>query len=124
IMPAPPRRSCSDKLRRPRTARTGCRGSSVPSTCRRRNAGTGSPRLGLSPHPAVSRSSRHDAAVLHLHRRLQPALDVEQYPATVGMTTDRPEHQLPIDAVEETLDVEVEHPVVAPAALTSRAHGI
>jgi len=38
--------------------------------------------------------------------------------------TDGLEQKLPIDAVEETLDVEVEHPVVAPAALTSRAHGI
>jgi hydroxymethylbilane synthase len=27
---------------------------SAPSTCRRRNAGTGSPRLGLSPHLAAS----------------------------------------------------------------------
>src|ERR1700747_3326872 len=40
-----------------------------------------------------SRHSRHDAAILHLHRSLQPALDVE-------------------------------HPVVAPTALTSSAHGV
>src|ERR1700735_3479254 len=38
------------------------------------------------------------------------------------MVTDSPEHQLPIDAVEEALDVEIEHPIVAPTALTSRAH--
>ena len=35
-----------------------------------------------------SRCPRHDAAVLHLHRRLQPALDVEQHPWTIRMTTD------------------------------------
>ena len=68
--------------------------------------------------------ARHDAAVLHLHRSLQPALDVEQHPRTVRMTTNRLEHQLPINAVEETLDVEIENPIVAPAALASLAHGI
>src|SRR4030095_1815960 len=47
-----------------------------------------------------SRHSRHDAAILQLARSLQPALDIEQYPRLVRMTTDRPEHQLPIDAVE------------------------
>src|ERR1700740_2216393 len=36
-----------------------------------------------------SRHSRHDAAILHLHRSLQPALDVEQHPRSVRMTTDR-----------------------------------
>src|SRR5262245_41112482 len=40
------------------------------------------------------------------------------------MTTDRPEHQLPIDAVEIGFYVEIEHPVVPPAPLTSLAHGI
>src|SRR5664279_2141064 len=40
------------------------------------------------------------------------------------MTTDRPEHQLPIDAVEIGFYVEIEHPVVAPTALTSLAHGV
>ena len=40
------------------------------------------------------------------------------------MTTDGLEHQLPIDTVKVSLYVEVEHPVVAPAALTGRAHGI
>jgi hypothetical protein len=38
--------------------------------------------------------------------------------------TDRLEQQLPIDTVEVTFDVDVEHPVVAPAALTSLAYGI
>ena len=40
------------------------------------------------------------------------------------MTPDGLEHQLPIDTVEVAPNVEIEHPVVAPAALTSRAHGI
>src|SRR5215467_8506418 len=76
--------------------------------------------------PTLRRSgcARHDAAVLHLHRRLQPALDVEQHPRAVRMMTDRLEQQLPIDTVEVAFDVDVEHPVVAPAALTSLAYGI
>ena len=79
-----------------------------------------------SAHPALRRSrrARHDTAVLHLHRRLQPAFDIEQHPRTIRMVTDRPEHQLPVDAVEEALEVEIEHPVAAPTTLTSCAHGI
>src|SRR5262249_9292974 len=70
-----------------------------------------------------SRGARHDAAILHLHRRLQPALDVEPHPRAVRMMTDRLEQQLPIDAVEVTFDVDVEHPVerlcLAPGLLPS-----
>jgi hypothetical protein len=40
------------------------------------------------------------------------------------MMTNRLEQQLPIDTVEVTFDVDVEHPVVAPAALTSLAYGL
>jgi len=40
------------------------------------------------------------------------------------MMMDCLEQKLPIDAVEEALDVEIEHPVVAPAALTSLMHGV
>src|ERR1035437_4074753 len=42
-------------------------------------------------HPSLrsSRRARHDAAVLHLHRVLQPALDVEQHSRTVRMMTNR-----------------------------------
>src|SRR6476661_1084084 len=97
---------------------------SASSTCRTRNAGTGSPTGARSPTLWRPRRARYDAAVLHLHGRLQPALDVEQHPRAVRMTTNRREHQPPVDAVEEALDVEIEHPVVAPTALTSRAHGI
>jgi hypothetical protein len=52
------------------------------------------------------------------------AVAIEQHPWTARMTTNRLEHQLPINAVEETLDVEIENPIVAPAALASLAHGI
>src|SRR5262245_8029306 len=68
--------------------------------------------------------ARHNATVPPLLRRLQPALDVEQHPRAIRVMADSLEQQLPIDAVEETFDVEIEHPVVAPAALTSCTHGI
>src|SRR5215475_9978478 len=69
-------------------------------------------------------TARNDAAILDLHRRLQPTFDVEQHPRTIRMLADRLEHQLPINTVEVGLDVEIQHPVIAPAALTSRVHGI
>ena len=40
------------------------------------------------------------------------------------MMADRLEQQLPIDAVEVAFDVNVEHEVIAPAALTRLTHGI
>ena len=47
-----------------------------------------------------------------------------KHPRTVRMMTDGLEQKLPIDAVEEALDVEIEHPVVAPTALARLVHGI
>src|SRR5215510_16188848 len=83
-----------------------------------RQQGTDNSSLGRS------RRARDDASVLHLHRRLQPAFDVEQYPRTIRMMTDCFEQQLPIDAVEVAFYIDVEHPVIAPAALPCRAYSI
>src|SRR5215470_7296072 len=69
-------------------------------------------------------SARDDATILHLHRRLQPAFDVEQNPSAIRMFADRLEHQLPIKTVEIGLDVQIKYPVVAPAALSRCAHGV
>ncbi len=71
-----------------------------------------------------TRTARLESAVLPLHRSFQPPLDVEQHPSAVGMPTQRTEKQLPIETVEERLNVEVEHPVFSPAPLTRCAHGI
>jgi hypothetical protein len=49
--------------------------------------------------------ARNDATILHLHRRLQPAFDVEQHPTAIRMLPDRLEHQLPINTVEIGLNV-------------------
>src|SRR5215469_14212586 len=72
------------------------------STRRTHNAGRGLPKAAeITPPLRRSCRARHDTALLHLHRCLQPALDIEQHPWTIRMVTDRPEHQLPVDAVEE-----------------------
>src|SRR6202790_4278828 len=61
-------------------------------------------------HPPPLRSSRrtrYDAAILHLYRSLQPALDVEARPRAIRMFTDRSQEQFPIDAVEVAPNVDV-----------------
>src|SRR5580698_710025 len=65
-----------------------------------------------------------ECAILPLHRRLQPALNVEQYPRAVGMPTQRAQQQLPVETVEKRLDVDVEYPVVPPATLAGEAYRI
>src|SRR4029450_12248322 len=69
-------------------------------------------------------TARNDATILHLHRRLQPAFDVEQHPTASRMLTDRLEHQLPINTVEIGLNVQIKYPAVAPAALSRCAHAV
>src|SRR5712672_4018816 len=60
-------------------------------------------------HPTLrsSRRTRYDAAILHLYRSLQPALDVEARPRAIRMFTDRSQEQFPIDAVEVAPNVDV-----------------
>jgi hypothetical protein len=60
-------------------------------------------------HPTLrsSRRTRYDAAILHLYRSLQPALDVEARPRAIRMFTDRSQEQFPIDAVEIAPNVDV-----------------
>src|ERR1700693_6086444 len=98
-----------------------CADKFAPSTCRTRSAETDSPGWGLPPLPEEFPPCAARRCRPHLHRGLQPALNVQQHPRTVCMMTNRLEHQLPINAVEIGFYVEIEHPVVAPTALTSLA---
>ena len=79
-----------------------------------------------SHHAALRRPciARLDYAIFPLHWRLQPALHIEQHPRTAGMSPNRTQEQRMIDAVEERLDVDVEHPVIPPAPLARCAHCI
>src|SRR5260370_19376464 len=60
-------------------------------------------------HPTLrsSRRTRYDAAILHLYRSLQPALDVEARPRAIRMFTDRSQVQFPIDAVQVAPNVDL-----------------
>src|SRR5258708_4275141 len=71
-----------------------------------------------------SRHARLHPSILHLNRGLQPALDIEQHPTAVRVFAECPEQKLMIDTVEESLDVEINDPVGAPAALSLRPHGV
>ncbi len=75
-----------------------------------RQEGTDDPALRRSSFPA------DEAAIRHLNGRSQPSFEVEQHPRAVRMLAHRPHQQLPIDIIEEGFDVQIEHPVVAPAA--------
>lgn len=50
-------------------------------------------------------------------RRLQPPLDVEEDPAQVGVMSHRAQDEVVRDAVEKRLQVQVENPILSPAAL-------
>jgi len=57
-------------------------------------------------------------------RRNEPALHIQHHPWLVGVGLYRPDHQGMIDAVEEFLDVQINHPVILPAALAACPHRI
>ena len=79
-----------------------------------------------SHNPALWRASfpRNEASIRHLHGRLQPSFDVEKHPRTVRVFADRTHQQVYVDAIEEVLDVKIEHPCVAPASLPRLADRI
>ena len=45
----------------------------------------------------------------------QPSFDAQQHLFAVRMMVHGPHHQLPVDAIEEAFDVEIQYPVVLPA---------
>ena len=77
--------------------------------------GTHDPSLRRSSFPA------DEAAIRHLNGRSQPSVEVKQHPRTVRMLAHRPHQQFPVDFIEEGFDVQIEHPVVTPAALPRHA---
>src|SRR5262249_33652917 len=121
---APRPRYGSDRSRRRHNARTGCAGTPASSTCRRRSARTGSPAAERSPRPVACPPCAQRCGHPPSARATATSARCKAAPMDIGMTLDRLEHQLPVDAVEEALDVEVENPVIAPAALAGLGHGI
>ena len=58
--------------------------------------------------------SVNQGPIRHAHGRPKPPFKVEQNPLAFRMPTHRSHQEVPIDFIEEALDVEVEHPVVRP----------
>ncbi len=58
------------------------------------------------------------------HPRRQKAADDPQQALVADAPRQAAHHHIVVDPVEEALDVEIEHPVVTPAALASLVHGI
>src|SRR3954470_22493235 len=55
---------------------------------------------------------------------MTPALDVEKHPGASRMFADRPQEKIPIDAVKVAPYIDVQHPVVPPAALAGLPDGV
>jgi site-specific DNA recombinase len=62
-----------------------------------------------SNDPALRRAllTRDQLAVLFLHRRFQPALDIENHPFLLGVFLHRPYQQILRNIIEEALDVQI-----------------
>ena len=71
------------------------------------------------PSLSVNQSPIRDA-----YGRPQPPFKVEQNPWAVRVPPHRSHQEVPIDLIEETLDVEVEHPVIRPATLPGFDQGV
>jgi site-specific DNA recombinase len=98
------------------------------------------PRISGNDRPSdkscLLRSGRDDAPlrspldalqklpVRGLHRRFQPAVHIEQNPGYLTVLAQSPHQQIMIDIVEQTPDVELDHPVVVPAATPGDGDGI
>ena len=65
-----------------------------------------------------------DTSVQHLHRRLQPSFNVQKHPLAIGVLAHCLHQKVRIDVVEESLDVEIKNPVVAPASLPRHTYRI
>jgi hypothetical protein len=92
----------------------------------------------ISPHPHIERVVQKEigqqgaddsslrcpflpaakGTIWHLNRRFQPSPDVENHPIAVGVFPYRSHQKFMVNAVKETLDVEVKHPVFSPAPLS------
>jgi hypothetical protein len=61
--------------------------------------------------------SQHKRTIFVLHRDFEPPLNVEQYPSTLCVLAHRAQNQPMVKVVKEPSNVEVNHPVLAPAPL-------
>ena len=93
-------------------------GTPGPSTCRTRSAGTGSPARARPRTPAGSRGPARCKVPSGMPQRgVRATAAHTTSPTGVGVRLHRLDDQVPRHAVEELLDVQIDHPVVLPTAL-------
>jgi hypothetical protein len=59
-----------------------------------------------------------------LHWDGQPPFDIQHHPRHLGVSLNRLDHESVIDAVEELLDVQIDHPVTLPAPIPAYPHRV
>jgi hypothetical protein len=89
---------------------------SMPEERRKDRADATALRPPLSPLDA--------GAVLALHGRLYPPCHLQEAPWTGRVLPERPQEQRRVHGVKEPLDVQIQHPVVAPTPLPGDAEGL
>ena len=83
--------------------------------------------LRLRSHRGPLRSplfSCDEGPVRHLHGGSEPPFDIEQDPSFIGVVSNRFQQQIMGNTVEEGSNVEVQHPVLLPTALTSNSQSV
>jgi site-specific DNA recombinase len=68
--------------------------------------------------------ARHQRPLRGFHRRRQPALDVQENPRDSAVLSEGPQQQLVVNVVEQTFDVELDHPVIVPASPPHQRHRV
>lgn len=95
----------------------------------------------LPPHPAIERIvkkkirqhwaddrplrgppfSVHQGPIRHAYGRLEPSLKVEKHPFAVRVPSHGSHQEVPVDLIEEALDIKVKHPVMVPTSPSGHA---
>src|SRR3954469_5079242 len=71
-----------------------------------------------------STRSFHPRTILQDHRCRQPSFNVQDCPLALDVFLDSPRQERVVDVVEQAFDIELEYPILFPAALPRRSNGI
>jgi site-specific DNA recombinase len=81
-------------------------------------------RSGSGDTPLRGATIPRDSFSVDVHRRLQPSFDVQQDPCHIAVLLDRSHQQPVIDVVEQSLDIELDNPVIIPASSSHQRYRI
>ena len=65
--------------------------------------------------------SVHQGPIRHAYGRLEPSLKVEKHPFAVRVPSHGSHQEVPVDLIEEALDIKVKHPVMVPTSPSGHA---